>query len=293
MLNPYGGRGNLVGAIFRRGPRNYNEIVFSPRGEAQLNLVRNGVRSRLATATYAGGGPNKWFDVEVTSFGDFGGGVGHVKVNGVTVFDQLPGDDLRGATLGLVTHWAPAKFEDVRATVGQVFHPVAVNFNDDRQPPWLSANVSWRFENGRVHSTGISAAQHANVDRPYHITNIDYRVRMVNHFGSAGNLVGLVYGRREVGDWYEVTFSPTGVARLTRVRQGITKVIATASYSGGGPHVWFNVQLVQRDLRTTVRVNGVTVFNNVSQPDLGEHWLGLVTHWADAQFDNLSIRQVP
>jgi hypothetical protein len=73
----------------------------------------------------------------------------------------------------------------------------------------------------------------------------------------------------------------------------VDKVIATAPYSGGGPHVWFNVQLVQRDLRTTVRVNGVTVFNNVSQPDLGAHWLELVTHWADAEFDDLSIRQVP
>jgi len=70
-------------------------------------------------------------------------------------------------------------------------------------------------------------------------------------------------------------------------------VIATAPYSGGGPNVWFNVQLIQRDLHTTVRVNGVTVFNNVSQPDLGDHQLGLVTHWADAEFDDLSIQDIP
>jgi hypothetical protein len=210
----------------------------------------------------------------------------------VTVFDQLPGDDLRAAQIGLITHWAPAKFDDLRMTL-DIFRPVAVNFNDNRQPPWLAASESWRFENGRVHSTGISVRELAIVDRRYQITNIDYRVRMINHFGNSGNLVGLVYGVHELGDWYEVTFSPTGVARLTRVRQGVTKVIATAPYSGGGPNVWFNVQLIQRDLHTTVRVNGVTVFNNVSQPDLGDHRLGLVTHWADAEFDDLSIRDIP
>ena len=291
MLNPYGGSGNLVGVVIRTDARNYDEIVFSPKGEAQMNRVTNGVRSRLATATYAGGGPNKWFDVEVTSFADFAGG-GRVKVNGVLVFDKLSNDDLRSQQIGLITHWAPAKFDDVRMTL-DIFTPVVETFNNNRQPPWLGANESWHFENGRVHSTGISAAQLAIVDRRYQITNIDYRVRMINHFGNTGNLVGLMYGAHELGDWYEVTFSPTGVARLTRVREGVTKVIATAPYSGGGPNVWFNVQLIQRDLHTTVRVNGVTVFNNVSQPDLGDHQLGLVTHWADAEFDDLSIQDIP
>jgi hypothetical protein len=57
--------------------------------------------------------------------------------------------------------------------------------------------------------------------------------------------------------------------------------------------VRFDVQLIQRDQHTTARVNGTTVFNDVYQPDLGTHRLGLVTHWADAEFDNLSITQVP
>ena len=291
MLNPYGGSGNLVGVVIRMDPTNYHEIVFSPKGEAQMNVVTNGVRSRLATAPYAGGGPNKWFDVEVTSFGDFGGGAGQVKVNGVTVFDQLPGDDLRSQQIGLITHWAPAKFDDAKMTL-DIFRPVVENFNDNRQPRIMSATEAWHFENGRVHSTGISVRELAIVSQPYQVVNIDYRVRMVNHYGNAGNLVGLVYGLRD-GGWYEVTFSPTGVARLTRVQEGMTKVLATAPYSGGGPNVWFAVQLIQRDLHTTVRVNGATVFDNVSQPDLGVNGVGLVTHWADAEFDDLSIAQVP
>lgn len=292
MLNPYGGSGNLVGVVLRRDPTNYNEIVFSPKGEAQMNLVQNGVRSRLATAPYAGGGPNKWFDVEVTSLGDLENGGGQVKVNGVTVFDQLAGDDLRDSKIGLITHWAPAKFDDMGMTL-DIFRPVIADFNDNRPPPSMSgAGGSWKFENGRLHGTGISVRESVFVQRPYQLVNIDYRVRMVNHFGGAGNLVGLEYGVRDGGS-YEVTFSPTGVARLTRVQLGMTKVLATAPYAGGGPNVWFNVQVIQRDLHTTVQVNGTTVFDNVSQPDLGVNGVGLVTHWADAEFDDLSLQQVP
>jgi hypothetical protein len=294
MMNPYGGAGNLVGVVLRRSDGNlYHEIVFSPRGEAQMNRVEGSVRTRLATAQYAGGGQKQWFDVEVTSFGDFNGGVGHVKVNGITVFDELPGDDIRGGAIGLITHWSPGEFDDVRVVLGRIFRPVTENF-DSGQPSWLLPGPQlWSFEGGTAHSGSISPAEHAIIDRPYEATNIEFRLRMSNHFGASANLVGVVYGRRELGDWYEATFSPTGVARLTRVRQGITTVLATAPYAGGNQHAWFEVQLVLRNQLTTVRVNGVTVFNEVRQPDLGAHWLGLVTHWTNAEFDDLSITQVP
>jgi hypothetical protein len=294
MMNPYGGSGNLIGIAWvgdLRSPRSYVEVVFSPRGQARINAVTNGVRTVLAEAPYQGGGPNKWFDVEVTSFGDLEGDAGQVKVNGLTVFERVPGDDLRDSQIGLISHWAPAKFDDARFTL-DIFRPFAANFDDGRLPRQMGATESWRLENGRLHATGISVRESAIVQQAYQLVNIDYRVRMVNHYGSTGNLVGLIYGL-EGGRWFEVTFSPTGVARLTRVQEGVTKVIATASYSGGGPNVWFNVQLIQRDQHTTVRVNGTTVFDNVSQPDLGHDQVGLVTHWADAEFDDLSIQQVP
>jgi hypothetical protein len=50
------------------------------------------------------------------------------------------------------------------------------------------------------------------------------------------------------------------------------------------------VWLIQRQLRTTVKVNGVTVFNEVPQPDAGGAVLGLVTHWTKGNSTTYSLR---
>lgn len=293
MLNPYGGSGNLVGVVLYRDAQNYNEIVFSPRGEARMNEVKNGVRTTLATAAYSGGGPNKSFDVEVTSLG-FVDSSGYVRVNGATVFDTLPGSDLRDGSIGLITHWSPARFDDVRAVGGFIFRPFLASFDDATHPLFLTYGSTWRIESGALHSFGIGQTETALLDKPHELANIDYRLRMVNHYGASGNLVGLTFGHRRLGDdYYEVVFSPSGVARLNRVRKGVTTTLATAQYSGGGPHSWFEVQLLERGQDVTVAVNGATVFNGVHLADLGKYRVGIVTHWADAEFDDISLTEVP
>jgi hypothetical protein len=111
---------------------------------------------------------------------------------------------------------------------------------------------------------------------------------MANHFGSSGNLVGFTYGARGPVR-YEALFGPTGVAHLRKVVKGVATTLATASYEGGEPHQWFDAQLIQVGQRTTVKVNGVTVFNNVLQPDAVGGGLGLVTHFTQASIDDVLL----
>ena len=108
MLNPYGGSGNLVGVAWVRSPNDYTEAVFSPRGQASFNEVRNGVRTTLESAQYVGGGPNKWFEVEVGNDPTLPPEASdmHIKVNGVTVFNRAPFNPSDGA-LSLIAHWRP------------------------------------------------------------------------------------------------------------------------------------------------------------------------------------------
>jgi hypothetical protein len=299
MRNPYVGAGNLIGITWQDDfPQSFVEVVFSPRGLARINSVQNGRRMVLAEAPYAGGGPNKWFEVEVAGNGDISNPSGHVKVNGVTVFDQLPRADLRGANIGFVTHWVQgAMFDDVRASQ-LLFRPFSANMNDGRLPRVFNSPTSeWRVQDGTLNSFGVRANETAGLDVFHDIADTNFRARMVNHYANAGNLVGLTYAYRGPEDYFEVVFSPTGVARLNRVLKGQTTSVATASYSGGGQHQWFDVQLiqrvVQRQLRTTVKVNGVTVFNEVPQPDAGGAQFGLVAHWAIANFDDISVTEVP
>jgi hypothetical protein len=50
---------------------------------------------------------------------------------------------------------------------------------------------------------------------------------------------------------------------------------------------------MQRDLFTTVPVNGAPVFTDVWQPDAGGARLGFVTHFANANFDDISVTEIP
>ena len=57
--------------------------------------------------------------------------------------------------------------------------------------------------------------------------------------------------------------------------KGVPFTIASAPYAGGGQHQWFDAQLIQIGERTTVKVNGVAVFDNVLQPDAHRRRAGL------------------
>jgi hypothetical protein len=137
MLNRYGGSGNLMGLLIDYRDRdNYGEILFSPRGQAQLSIVEQGVRRTVASRPYQGGGPNKWFEVELAQriprSPEYGTQSSHVKVNGRVVFNDVP---FGAGFKGFVTHWTQGRFDDVRASLqifqssfepfdgGQVFEP--------------------------------------------------------------------------------------------------------------------------------------------------------------------------
>ena len=63
--------------------------------------------------------------------------------------------------------------------------------------------------------------------------------------------------------------------------------------TGGEPGQWFDAQLIQIGDRTTVKVNGATVFDNVPQPDAVGGGLGFVAHWTNASIDDVSFTQIP
>ncbi len=303
MMNRYGGPGNLIGVVLTDprvffDPGNYKEVVFSPRGQAHMREFRNGVPFTVATAPYAGGGPNKWFDVEIMqAIYEHGSGIpdsGHVKVNGRIVFNHVFNNDRgipRGGPRGLVSHWSLAAFDDVKAKRAQ-FRPVFASFEPPAAGQFQVFSGEWGIQDETLHSSGIGPADLARLFDWHEFHDIIYRAWMVNHYGARGNRAGLTYGMRAEDDYYEVVFSPTGTAQLNRVFMGFSRTEATASYSGGEPHRWFNVQLIRRGDFTTVKVNGVTVFNEVYQPGARGEFGGVVTHWTDANFDDISVMEL-
>jgi hypothetical protein len=124
LLNQYGASGNLVGLVYNYQHSSglsslgnpyvglyagdYYEVVFAPTGQAFMNKVLNGRSFRVATGTHSVP-RNTWFDVELLRAGT----TTTVKVNGATIFDRVPqGQQSKGA-VGVVAHWAKARFDNL------------------------------------------------------------------------------------------------------------------------------------------------------------------------------------
>ena len=291
MLNPYRGPGNLVGMFFNDSPEGRAEVVFSPTGVARVNLIRNGVIQTIATASYSGGGRNVWFDVRT----DVTPSNVTVAVNGVTVFDTIPLAELFQGVGGLVTHWAPGRFDDVWYDNRRIFHPLTETFDAPTPASW-DVSGNWVVGGGRLSNLSAGASDIVATACSCWETDFSYRARLLNQYGASGNLVGVVYNYQRhglyAGDYYEVVFSPTGQAFLNKVLNGMRQRVAAGTHSVPR-NVWFNVQVLRQGLDTTVKVNGATMFSKVPQSELSFGEVGVVSHWSRAGFDNLSVADAP
>jgi hypothetical protein len=68
--------------------------------------------------------------------------------------------------------------------------------------------------------------------------------------------------------------------------------MATGSHSVP-PKTNFNVEVLRQGVNTTVKVNGVKVFDRVPQGELPFGDVGVVAHWTKGRFDNWSVRDAP
>lgn len=289
MFNPYSGPGNLLGVVFHReGSRDYAEVVFSPTGVAQVNRVLGHTKQTLATASYAGR-PNTWFDVkfELLSLN-----VISASVDGQPVFDKVQTGDKFSGRFGLIKHWAPGRFDDVWYDRG-VFAPLSATFANPPPASWVRSG-QWDTTGGTLNSTAIGSTDIVATQCACWHTDFRYSARLLNQFGASGNLVGLVYNYQTnglyAGDYYEVVFSPTGIARLNKVTQGTRYLVASATH-GVPRNVFFDVEVVRSGVSTTVLVNGSAIFDDVPQGELGAGDVGVVTHWSRGRFDDLTVEE--
>jgi hypothetical protein len=288
MLNPYGASGNLVGIAFGNG-----EVVFSPTGIARVRMIENGVRTTIASTTY-NGRSNTWFDVwfEVCIFCTPDGGArANVWVDGRRIFEDVPISD---NGFGLVTHWAPGRFDDVWFDPAGVGGGVCTETYSSARTGVISG--AWNTTGGTLNSTAIGETDIA-ISPCAGGNDVTYRMRLLNQFGASGNLVGLIYNYQSAdsfyaGDFFEVVLSSTGRLELRKFIHGVRYVVARGTHQIPR-NVWFTLEVIRKGINTTVKVNGSTRIQNVPQGDLPAGSAGAVTHWSKGRFDNLSATPHP
>lgn len=295
MLNPYANAGNLVGLVFDYAGVSYDEVVFSPTGVAKMNHVENGKVQTVATAAYQGG-RNVWFDVQLDA-------THSVWVNREKIFDHVPlhlGQPDEGG-VGLITHWAPGRFDDVSFDQGVFSESCNETFSSG--PVEQIASGTWAVSGGTLNATSVNVGSIAlpcpfagNTTGADAGTDFIYNARLFNPYGGSGNQVGLVFNYQDpvrlslyAGDYYELVFSPARSAVLNKIIQGIRYQVASFPHTVPS-NTWFNVQLVRSGIYTTFKVNGVVVARDVPQGELRGGLIGVVTHWSPGRFDALSLK---
>jgi hypothetical protein len=298
LLNGYANAGNLVGIVFNyEGDNSYTEAVFSPTGVAKLNRFESGVTRTLATKSYAGS-RNVAFNVTLENSPT---GMA-VIVDGKRLFENVDGanpEQFPQGGVGLVTHWAPGRFDDVRFDHG-TFQPCSIAFDTPPQPSW-TVSGTWNTNGGTLNDA--SAGQTDLID--FHCfgnsvgddagTNASYKARLFNGYANSGNLVGLIFNYQDsnsfyAGDYFEMVFSPTGIAQLNKVIQGTRYPVVTGSYSVPRA-TWFDVEVLRSGIETSVRVNGTFIIGHLPMGDLRGGNIGVVTHFAKGHYDNVSLTE--
>lgn len=303
MLNPYGTSGNRMGFVFNYEgddtSASYSEVVFGPDGIARLNGVFTtfgpGGTTQIfegATAPYPGR-RGQWFDASLSGYAP--AGYAAVSVNGTLIFDFLDLKSYGGLPLGLVTHWTPGRFDDVWFNYDGRFS-ASENFDIQHEwPSWSTVRGTWDQTGGTLNSRAAGATDLARLQWQ-RSTNYTLSARMQNLYGGSANRIGLAFGfDSDTGDYYEVLFAPTGEAYLNKFIQGQLTKIATSTHTALGRAVWFDVELARRGPLATVKVNGQTVFQNVATGQLDNSLnssdVGVITHWARANFDDLRMEE--
>lgn len=165
---------------------------------------------------------------------------------------------------------------------------------------WDVAIGSWAAD-GRTYNVTAPAAQsiatiHSYFSDPFSQDfpfepreDYVYRVRLMNPAAGAETRVGVVYNYQDPANYYELVFSPAGVAQVRRVIAGAVSVVFQATYSEGGPGRWLNAELYANGTKMRLVVNGNSIASGLQQRELPKGRLGLVAHGTTAKFDTVSI----
>jgi hypothetical protein len=291
MFNRGGSSETEVGFVFGyQDAQNYNEVVADGGNLVRLRTVVDGAVVREVNVA-SSERPDLWFDFEFR----YRNGAITVKINGRRGQADVPVPDFPTGQIGLITHSVVGRFDKVFIGVPdgeQNFYedftvPPFVTF-EPQSGQWSAAIA---YGNTAVQHTAISLAPvHSIGTGPDQISDYGFAARLSNPFKGAGNLIGLVFnytGSR----YYEVVFSPTGVAQLNRFESGKLTNLATASYQGG-PNVPFSVALEFSPSRNTVIVDGRPLFVDVVAPDqTAAGRIGFITHWSRGFFDNVQFHR--
>ena len=164
---------------------------------------------------------------------------------------------------------------------------------------WSITSGSWQVTNNELRNRStnpLSIASVPNYDTgpvPSHDSiggDLTLDVYLAIGNSAVGARAGAVFEFTDASNFHEVTLSPTGSVQLRSRVAGVARVVATATTTAPGANKWVHLTLVRATNRTTVRIDGMRVFDNVLQDGLQGGDIGVLTRGTSARFDDLDAR---
>jgi hypothetical protein len=182
--------------------------------------------------------------------------------------------------------------------------PTAFIVNEDFVPlnhPWVPSLGEWSVTNGTYGNataagknlTTIAAYRDIDATAPaddrVHFEHFFVRARMRNQGTTDAHLVGLVYGFQDALNYYEAVISATGNVRMRTVMNGVAVDEAPPVDVNIPRNTWLELEVRWNRGVASLKVNGVPVFTEVSQPEFTTGKIGLVTGSAVGRFDKVFL----
>ena len=180
--------------------------------------------------------------------------------------------------------------------------PTAVIVSEDFEPiqaQWETIAGTWTIVDGTYPATSLTAqarshrfvsrsARRGSGNAALEFDQYTFRVRMRNTGFGATTVAGVMYQFQDFSNHYAVDVSATGIVSLRRNVGGFAEYIATAS-PGIQRNVWFDLEVQRNKGKTTVKIDGITVFKDIVQTELTAGQVGLHGAGTRGDFDNVFV----
>lgn len=167
---------------------------------------------------------------------------------------------------------------------------------------WQPVSGQWAVSNGTYGDSFAGATDISRItsyDNPIpadpQLSELSFpelvvRARVRNFGFDDTHHVGVVYGYQDAQNYYEVIISAVGHLRVRTVMNGVA-VDDQPDFGGTActREVWCEIEVRWKEGVTTVKVNGQSFFQPLSQAEFTHGQVGVVTHSAVGRFDKVFV----
>ncbi|CCH00258.1 hypothetical protein FAES_2249 [Fibrella aestuarina BUZ 2] len=165
----------------------------------------------------------------------------------------------------------------------------AEDYNTNTAVGWQANGGTWTAANQRYESTNTNG-EFTSFYNGASFTNYSYSVDAT---ASWDNNIGVVFNYQNTNNYYIVVFnSKSKTVDLKKKVNGTLTTIASTTFTGGGTGASHAISITNNGSTTTVKINGNTVFNNVSTTDFAGGKIGLYSFYCPSRFDNVIVRAI-